>query len=74
MSDVLSHLLEFLHTNDGINDKTALTKLVANNFALTKDRSVYYRNEFAIRFSTAASQSFGNTVLSLSNLQKFSEV
>lgn len=73
MSDVLEHLLEFLQVNDGINNKAALTELVVNNFALTRDRSVYYRDEFAIRFSTAASQSFGNTVLSLSNLQKFDD-
>lgn len=73
MSDVLEYLLEFLQANDGINSKAALTGLVVNNFALTRDRSVYYRDEFAIRFSTAASQSFSNTVLSLSNLQKFDD-
>ena len=71
MSNTLEQLLEFIQANDGINDKATLTKLVTEAFALTKDRSVYYRSEFAIRFSSAANQSFSNTVLSLSNLQKF---
>jgi len=71
VSDILEQLIEFIQAHNGINDKTALTKLVAEKFALTKDRSVYYRDDFAIRFSSAASQSFSNTVLSLSNLQKF---
>lgn len=73
MINVLDHLLKFLQANAGINDKVILTKLVADNFALTRDRSVYYCDEFAIRFSTAASQNFSNTVLSLSNLQKFDD-
>ena len=71
MNDTLEQLLEFIQANDGINDKVALSKLVTEKFTLTKDRSIYYRSEFAIRFSLAANQSFSNTVLSLSNLQKF---
>lgn len=73
MSNTFDHLLDFLKANDGINDKPALIKLVVDNFALTKDRSVYYCNEFAIRLSMAANQNFSNTVLSLSNLQKFDD-
>ena len=73
MNDTLEQLLEFIQANDGINDKVALSKLVTEKFTLTKDRSIYYRSEFAIRFSSAANQSFSNTVLSLSNLQKFDD-
>lgn len=73
MSDILEQLIEFIQAHNGINDKTALTKLVAENFALTNDRAVYYRDEFAIRFSSAKSQHFGNTVASLSRLQKFDD-
>lgn len=53
MNDALDRLLEFLQVNNGIDDKTVLTKLVAESFALTKDRSVYYCDEFAIRFSSS---------------------
>lgn len=73
MSDVLDKLFEIAEANDSINNKTALTKLVTESFALTKDRSVYYCDAFAIRFSSSASQSFSNTVLSLSNLRKFDD-
>jgi hypothetical protein len=61
----------FLRKHDGINDKAKLARLVSDKFRLTKDRSVYYCKNFAVRFSASATQHFGNTVLSLSNLQKF---
>lgn len=70
MNDLIQLLVSFLHDNDGINDKAKLSRLVADTFNLTKDRSVYYCADFAIRFSASAGQNFGNTVLSLSNLQK----
>lgn len=70
MSSKIQELLAFIETHDGINDKSKLCNLVADKFSLTKDRSVYYCKEFAIRYSSSNSQSFSNTVLSLSNLQK----
>jgi hypothetical protein len=73
MNDSIEKLIAFLHQYDGINDKAKLAKLVFDHFQLTKDRSVYYCNDFAVRFSSAATQNFGNTVLSLSNLQKFDD-
>ena len=73
MNDLIEQLIAFLREHDGINDKPKLTELVSERFHLTRDRSVYYCREFAIRFSASARQSFGNTVLSLSNLQKFDD-
>lgn len=73
MNKLIEQLIEFLRRNDGINDKARLAKGVSDHFRLTKDRSVYYCEYFAIRFSASASQNFGNTVLSLSNLQKFDD-
>lgn len=73
MSSKIQELLAFIEKHDGINDKSKLCKLVTDNFSLTKDRSVYYCKEFAIRYSSSNSQSFSNTVLSLSNLQKFDD-
>jgi hypothetical protein len=73
MNSSIEQLLAFLHNHDGINDKAKLAKLVSDTFQLTKDRSVYYCASFAIRFSSSATQNFGNTILSLSNLQKFDD-
>lgn len=73
MSNSIERLLALLKQKDGINDKAQLSALVASEFRLVRDRSVYYCNEFALRFSSSAGQNFGNTVLSLSNLQKFDD-
>ena len=73
MTKLTKKLIDFLRQHDGINDKTKLAKLVLDNFNLTKDRSVYYCKDFVVRFSSSARQNFGNTVLSLSNLQKFDD-
>jgi hypothetical protein len=70
MFDFLQSLLTIVEENNGINDKARLTKIIVSNFNLTKDRSVFYCRDFAIRFSSSNSTSFSNTVLSLSNLQK----
>lgn len=71
MSSQISTLIQFIRKNNGINDKAKLTKLVSDEFQLTKDRSVFYNDSFAIRFSQAMTPNFSNTVLALSNLQKF---
>jgi len=73
MNDALQKLLALIKANDGINDKARLARIVFDAFGLTKDRSVYYSNDFAIRFSSSASRNFGNTVLSLSNLRKYDD-
>jgi len=70
MSNYLKPLLDFISSHDGINDKGNLSELITSKFSLTQDRSVYYCADFALRFSSSQSESFGNTVLSLSNLQK----
>ncbi|MBI1760549.1 MAG: hypothetical protein HYR56_03845 [Acidobacteria bacterium] len=73
MPEALDHLLQLIHDNNGISDKARLAMLVSEELSLTKDRSVYYCAEFAIRFSSSASRNFGNTVLSLSNLKKYDD-
>jgi len=73
MNNSLQLLVGFIAENNGINDKGRLSRLVAERFALTTDRSVFYCADFAIRFSSAAKPSFSNTVLSLSNLKKFDD-
>ena len=73
MNNAPKQLVAFLRKHDGINDKAKLTKLASDHFSLTKDRSVYYCDNFAVRFSSSATKNFGNTVLSLSNLHKFDD-
>jgi len=70
----LPRLLEVITVHNGINDKAKLSALIAKEFELTKDRSVYYCDDFAIRFSSGAGPSFSNTALSLSNLKKVDHI
>ncbi len=73
MNNQLQEFVRFVEERHGINDKSALSQAAAAHFGLTKDRSVFYCADFAVRFSSSASTSFGNTVLSLSNLKKFDD-
>lgn len=73
MNEPLETIFNLIHKNDGINDKAHLAKLVAETLDLTKDRSVYYCADYAIRFSSSATPNFGNTVLSLSSLKKYDD-
>lgn len=74
ISDSALELVRFLEGAGGAVDKSSLIENVQKHFGLTKDRSIYYAETFAIRFSSSASTSFSNTVLSLSNLQKYDDV
>jgi len=74
MTNSILRLFEVIKEHDGINDKARLTQILADEFHLVKDRSVYYCADFALRFSSSNGRSFGNTVLSLSNLRKFDEI
>lgn len=75
MSNVLRQLVDLVSANNGVNTKAELESIVAEFFDLTRERSVYYRGEFAIRFSWSKYQgpNFGNTVLALSTLKKFDD-
>jgi len=73
MNNPLQDFVCFVQERRGINDKGALSQAVVKRFGLTKDRSVFYCADFAVRFSASASLNFSNTVLSLSNLKKFDD-
>jgi len=73
MSEALKSLFRLIHGHDDINDKARLARLVSDTLGLTKDRSVYYCADFAVRFSSSATRNFGNTVLSLSSLRKYDD-
>lgn len=67
-------LISYIEGLNGRTDKAKLVQSVQAKFGLTKDRSVYYSDTFAIRFSSSKSTNFSNTVISLSNLQKFDDL
>ena len=73
LSKEAKELLVFLQARVS-RDKTSLINEVQDKFRLTKDRSIYYSDSYAIRFSASNSNSFSNTVLSLSNLQKYDDM
>lgn len=72
--ELIEHLVEFVAERDGIVDKASLSIQVQQHFDLVKDRSVFYGEWFAIRFCTAVSASFSNTVLSLSALHRYDNI
>lgn len=69
---------EFIHyvtsSNCPQNDKEKVKKAVQSTFSLIRDRSVFYCDSFAVRISYTKTTSFSNTVLSLSNLQKYDHI
>lgn len=67
-------LIQFIAEYDGISSKDFLKREVTKKFQLIRDRSVFYCNAFAIRFSYSKTDSFSNTVLSLSNLKKYDDL
>lgn len=58
------------------HNKQVVENDVCAHFNLTKDRKVYHNEYFAVRFSysKSASDSFSNTVLSLSALEKYDKI
>ena len=74
MNVAVFKLVNYIKTLDGITDKEVLAARVQQEFKLIRDRSVYYCEFFAIRFSSTKSESFSNTVISLSQLQKYDEL
>jgi len=73
MNKAVFDFIEFIRSRDGIANKSRLISEVQKRFGLTKDRSVYYSEYFSVRFSFSSSTSFSNTVISLSNLQKYDD-
>lgn len=67
----VDELVRFIYSNNGKLDKNKLQKSVQKQFNLTKDRSIFYNDNFALRFSSSKTSGLGNTVLSLSALQKY---
>jgi len=71
---VINDLVQFTQSKNGIGDKGKLSDLVKKQFALTQKRSVFYCDNFAIRFCSSKSINMGNTVLALSSLKKYDHI
>lgn len=58
------------------HNKQVVEDAICSKFHLTKDRKVYHSDYFAVRFSysKSSSDSFSNTVLSLSALEKYDKI
>lgn len=54
--------------------KATVVTATCERFLLTKDRSVYHNQHFAVRFCYTKGKAFGNTVLSLSHLEKYDRI
>ena len=67
----IDRLLFKIQQNNGIGDKARLADIIQREFCLVKDRKVYSGEYFSIRFSKSERKKMGNTVLSLSALQKY---
>lgn len=72
-SDKFCDFLQYISNLGGIGDKAKLADLVKKRYCLSVDRSIYYCEDFAVRFSRAATRNISNTVLSLSNLKKYDD-
>lgn len=59
-----------------VNSKKTVEDDVSAHFRLTRDRTVYHNQSYAVRFcySKSTSASFSNTVLSLSALEKYDKI
>ena len=71
--ELIDNFIGTIEQFHGIADKSALVARIQRQYNLVKDRSVYYCKWFAVRFCKANSRAFGNTVLSLSALQKYDD-
>ncbi|MBD2093318.1 hypothetical protein H6F67_26080 [Microcoleus sp. FACHB-1515] len=54
--------------------KDAVVSATTEKFNLRKNRSVYYNDRFAIRFSAASGSSFSNTIAGLSRLRLYDQL
>ena len=75
MNKIVSEFVNYVvSTSCPKNDKAKVKKAIQDKFSLTLDRSVFYCKYFAVRVSYTKTTSFSNTILSLSNLQKYDHI
>lgn len=73
LSQFCSFLLSYAKSHPQCT-KDEISKAAAKEYSLRKKRSVYFREEFAVRFSSVQGSTFSNGVLSLSALQEYDQI
>lgn len=74
MHHSIEQFINYILSEAPQHNKLALIADCATRFNFVKDRTVYHCNYFAVRFSSTKNKSFGNTVLSLSHLEKYDHI
>jgi len=62
-----------IHKQNTNIDKESFAATVAKHFGLAKARSVFYADDFSVRFSFSKDAGFSNCVISLATLKKYDE-
>ena len=76
MNKVCQDFVTFITKEAPKYNKDVVEAATIKKFHFTKDRKVYHNQYFAVRFSysKSASDSFSNTILSLSALEKYDKI
>lgn len=76
MNSKCKDFVDYIVNHAPQHNKQVVEDDVCAHFNLTKDRKVYHNDYFAVRFSysKSASNSFSNTILSLSALEKYDKI
>ena len=75
MNKIVGEFVNYVISNEcPQNDKSKVKVAIQDKFSLTLDRSVFCCEHFAVRISYTKTTSFSNTVLSLSNIQKYDHI
>ena len=67
----IQELVDEIKKYDGIADKNKLEKIIKEKFDLSKDRSIYYCDDYAVRFCQGENTKLSNTILALRKIQKY---
>ena len=76
MNKICIDFVKYITTEAPKYNKSLVEEDAVNKFNFIKDRKVYHNQYFAVRFSfsKSSSNSFSNTVLSLSALEKYDRI
>ena len=75
MNKYINNFIKYITSNEcPQHDKAKVIKAIQDKFSLIHDRSVFYCAYFAVRISYTKTRCFSNTILSLSNLQKYDAI
>ena len=76
MNKICNDFVNYIIAYAPKHNKQIVESDICKKYNLTKDRKVYHNDNFAVRFSysKSSSDSFSNTVLSLSALEKYDKI